>query len=216
VSNTAAWDTAALKCEVRPFMGRNSSSNVSSYVTFCVVVNGYTLLQPISTKFRHLSHISERQIKFLSRRRGSSSRVATSISDPQRFVYPVAPHLVTVGDSIMHIDRNQPPLDHFGIVKALLDSDLLPRVVAGTSAGGLVASLVCTRTDDELRRILIPQLSEKISACSESFHVWFERFRRTGARFDTLDWARKVCAPRLPFAYSIVDQRRRATLLAAL
>jgi predicted acylesterase/phospholipase RssA len=83
-------------------------------------------------------------------------------------------------------------LDHFGVAKALIDADLLPRVVAGTSAGGLVAALVCTRTDEELRSILVPELADKIRACEEPFSVWFSRFRSSGARFDTIDWARKV------------------------
>jgi hypothetical protein len=30
-------------------------------------------------------------------------------------------------------------------------------------------------------------------ACEEGFFVWFRRFLMTGARFDTVDWARKVC-----------------------
>ena len=83
-------------------------------------------------------------------------------------------------------------VDHFGIVRALLDQNLLPRVVAGTSAGGLVAALVCTRTDDELKAILIPELAKKLTACNEPLQTWVRRFRRTGARFDTIDWARKV------------------------
>jgi hypothetical protein len=55
-----------------------------------------------------------------------------------------------------------------------------------------VAALVCTRTDEELKSILTPELAQRITACSESFNIWFRRFRKTGARFDTLDWARKV------------------------
>ncbi|KAI6119316.1 acyl transferase/acyl hydrolase/lysophospholipase [Pisolithus croceorrhizus] len=43
---------------------------------------------------------------------------------------------------------------HFGVVKAFLDAGLLPRVITGTSAGGLIAALVCTRTDAELRTLL--------------------------------------------------------------
>ncbi|WWC92971.1 uncharacterized protein L201_007934 [Kwoniella dendrophila CBS 6074] len=80
---------------------------------------------------------------------------------------------------------------HFGVVKAFLDADLLPRVVTGTSAGGLIAALLCTRTDDELRDLLVPELADKITACQDSFTVWFKRLRQTGARFDTVDWARK-------------------------
>ncbi|KDQ21031.1 hypothetical protein BOTBODRAFT_27050 [Botryobasidium botryosum FD-172 SS1] len=80
---------------------------------------------------------------------------------------------------------------HFGIVKAFLEADLLPRVIAGTSAGGLVAALTCTRTDDELRKLLVPALADRITACEESFSVWIQRLRKTGARFDTVKWARK-------------------------
>ena len=44
---------------------------------------------------------------------------------------------------------------HFGVVKALLDANLLPNIVSGTSAGGLVAALVCTRTNEELKACLL-------------------------------------------------------------
>ena len=57
---------------------------------------------------------------------------------------------------------------HFGVVKAFLEADLLPKVVTGTSAGGLVAALTCTRTDDELREILVPELADRITACEDS------------------------------------------------
>ncbi|CAE6507420.1 unnamed protein product [Rhizoctonia solani] len=82
---------------------------------------------------------------------------------------------------------------HFGVVRAFLDAGLLPRVVAGTSAGGLVAALVCTRTDEELKELLVPKLAERITACEDPFRVWWRRFRVTGARFDTPQWARKAC-----------------------
>ncbi|EJF61243.1 patatin-domain-containing protein [Dichomitus squalens LYAD-421 SS1] len=82
---------------------------------------------------------------------------------------------------------------HFGVVKAFLDQDLLPRVISGTSAGGLVAALVCTRTDAELKELLVPELANRITACEEPFSVWFKRFRQTGARFDSGTWARKAC-----------------------
>jgi predicted acylesterase/phospholipase RssA len=82
--------------------------------------------------------------------------------------------------------------DHFGIVKALLDANLLPRVIAGTSCGSLIAAFVCTRTDGELKKLLNPSLAKRITACEEPFRLWFRRFLQTGARFDTVDWARKV------------------------
>ena len=52
--------------------------------------------------------------------------------------------------------------------------------------------MTCTRTDDELREVLVPELANRISACEEPLRVWATRFLNTGARFDALDWARKV------------------------
>lgn len=85
-----------------------------------------------------------------------------------------------------------PYLDHFGVVKAFVQANLLPRVVTGTSAGGLVAAFACTRTDSELKRLLVPELADKITACEDPFGVWMKRFLTTGARFDSVAWARKV------------------------
>ena len=58
--------------------------------------------------------------------------------------------------------------------------------------GGLVAALACTRTDAELKRLLVPELADRITACEDPFKVWWKRFRETGARFDSVSWARKV------------------------
>ena len=81
----------------------------------------------------------------------------------------------------------------FGVVKAFLDADLLPRVVTGTSAGGIVAALLCTRTDAELKHLLVPELANKITACEDAFGVWIKRWYETGARFSAIKWAEKVC-----------------------
>ncbi|KAI1331149.1 lipase [Xylariaceae sp. FL0255] len=81
---------------------------------------------------------------------------------------------------------------HFGIVKALLEADLVPDVITGTSGGALVAALVATRTNDELKDLLVPALANKINACSEPITKWFPRWWKTGARFDSVDWARQA------------------------
>ncbi|KAG6015750.1 hypothetical protein E4U43_004868 [Claviceps pusilla] len=80
---------------------------------------------------------------------------------------------------------------HLGLVRGLLDADLLPDVITGTSGGALIAGLVATRTNDELKRLLIPALSHRINACRESFTVWLPRWWKTGARFDSVDWAQR-------------------------
>lgn len=80
---------------------------------------------------------------------------------------------------------------HFGIAKALLDADLLPSIITGTSGGALVASLLGTRTNEELKALLIPALASRITACHDSFYVWLRRWYQTGARFDSVDWAKR-------------------------
>lgn len=80
---------------------------------------------------------------------------------------------------------------HFGVAKALLDADLLPNVITGTSGGALVAVLLGTRTNDELKQLLVPALADKITACQDSIQTWLPRWWKTGARFDSIDWARR-------------------------
>lgn len=80
---------------------------------------------------------------------------------------------------------------HFGVAKALLDANLLPDVITGTSGGALVAALLATRTDDELKKLLVPALAKRITACSDSTMTWLVRWWKTGARFDSVDWARR-------------------------
>ncbi|KAK0711192.1 hypothetical protein B0H67DRAFT_540501 [Lasiosphaeris hirsuta] len=80
---------------------------------------------------------------------------------------------------------------HLGVVKALLEDDLLPDIITGTSGGALVAGLVATRTNEELKELLVPSLARKITACREPITIWFHRWWKTGARFDSVDWAKQ-------------------------
>ncbi|KAF3936869.1 hypothetical protein ABW19_dt0205677 [Dactylella cylindrospora] len=81
---------------------------------------------------------------------------------------------------------------HFGVVRAHLDAGLIPKIITGTSGGGLVAALVGTRTDDELKIVIRPELADKITACHDSMAVWLRRWWKTGARFDAVDWASRA------------------------
>ncbi|PCJ70485.1 MAG: patatin [Rhodobiaceae bacterium] len=40
---------------------------------------------------------------------------------------------------------------HIGVIKTLLEEDLLPRVISGSSAGALIAAIVGTHSDEELK-----------------------------------------------------------------
>lgn len=82
---------------------------------------------------------------------------------------------------------------HFGLAKALLEANALPKIITGTSGGALVAALLATRTDDELKRLLVPALANRINACADPWTTWLPRWWRSGARFDSIDWARR-CA----------------------
>jgi TAG lipase / steryl ester hydrolase / phospholipase A2 / LPA acyltransferase len=43
---------------------------------------------------------------------------------------------------------------HSGVVKCLWENDLLPRIISGSSAGSIVASVLCVKTDEELPKAL--------------------------------------------------------------
>jgi predicted acylesterase/phospholipase RssA len=45
---------------------------------------------------------------------------------------------------------------HLGVIKALWESDLLPRVISGSSAGSIIAAMACTRSDTQLPALFDP------------------------------------------------------------
>ncbi|KAI0169432.1 patatin-domain-containing protein [Hypoxylon sp. FL1284] len=45
-------------------------------------------------------------------------------------------------------------MTHIGVLKAMFDARLLPRIISGASAGSIVCSVVCSRTDDEIPQLL--------------------------------------------------------------
>jgi TAG lipase / steryl ester hydrolase / phospholipase A2 / LPA acyltransferase len=45
---------------------------------------------------------------------------------------------------------------HLGVIRALWEQDLLPRVISGSSAGSIIAAMVGTHTDAELPRLFDP------------------------------------------------------------
>lgn len=125
------------------------------------------------------------------RRRGPSSERSTKTTEPVRYVCQ-AEHLSATISELTSKCIWTPLNVSFGVVKAFLDADLLPRVITGTSAGGIIAALCCTRTDEELKHLLVPELANKITACEDAFGVWIKRWYQTGARFSAIKWAEKV------------------------
>ncbi|KAI0882392.1 patatin-domain-containing protein [Annulohypoxylon maeteangense] len=45
-------------------------------------------------------------------------------------------------------------MTHIGVLKAMFEARLLPRIISGASAGSIVCSVVCSRTDDEIPQLL--------------------------------------------------------------
>ena len=61
-------------------------------------------------------------------------------------------------------------LFHLGVLKSMWESDLLPNIISGSSAGSIMASVVATHTDEELKIMLDPE------------YIFVEAFRMTGWR----------------------------------
>ncbi|CAJ2499698.1 Uu.00g025510.m01.CDS01 [Anthostomella pinea] len=45
-------------------------------------------------------------------------------------------------------------MTHIGVMKAMFAAKLLPRIISGASAGSIVCSVICSRTDDEIPALL--------------------------------------------------------------
>jgi TAG lipase/steryl ester hydrolase/phospholipase A2/LPA acyltransferase len=80
-------------------------------------------------------------------------------------------------------------MNHIGVLKALWEARLLPRIISGASAGSIVCAVLCTRTDEEMPELLA-------TFCYGDFAVFEEegnedgvlrkaaRFLKFGALFD--------------------------------
>lgn len=45
-------------------------------------------------------------------------------------------------------------MSHIGVLKALFEAQLLPRIISGASAGSIVSAVMCTRTDEEIPEVI--------------------------------------------------------------
>ncbi|KAL2918105.1 hypothetical protein HK105_202519 [Polyrhizophydium stewartii] len=81
---------------------------------------------------------------------------------------------------------------HLGVIKALLDMQLVPSVITGTSAGSLMGAMLAVRTDEEMRdEVFTPALVDHLTMCADPLSVRIRRFLKTGAVFDFDDWFAK-------------------------
>jgi TAG lipase / steryl ester hydrolase / phospholipase A2 / LPA acyltransferase len=74
-------------------------------------------------------------------------------------------------------------MNHIGVVKALFDAKLLPRLISGASAGSIVAAVLCTRIDDEIPQVL-----------TEFCHGDLDVFEKAGAGSSWCPWLLRKAA----------------------
>ena len=70
---------------------------------------------------------------------------------------------------------------HYGVMRALYDQGMLPRIISGSSGGSLLASIVCCKTTEELKELFAdPRTGVKMGVWErpEYQFSWPERFRR--------------------------------------
>lgn len=84
-------------------------------------------------------------------------------------------------------------LMHLGHVLGLLEAGVLPHIISGTSGGSVIGALLCTRTDDEIRRDLNPQVLIQYLTCFD--RPWPDRLRclwNHGHMFEFETWMEKI------------------------
>lgn len=83
---------------------------------------------------------------------------------------------------------------HYGVIKALLESGMLPKIVSGTSAGAVIAAMVCTYTDTELLTILNDpsDLFQRCHPLDESWFVCLQRYWNEGSLLDSERMMKKL------------------------
>ena len=72
------------------------------------------------------------------------------VSDEDKLVYFKQARMCFGRTAIMFGGAGSPGAFHIGVLKSLVESDLLPRVISGASTGAFVSALIGTRTSKEL------------------------------------------------------------------
>ena len=59
---------------------------------------------------------------------------------------------MTTNDTLYKLVQKQVGFYHVGVLKALMENNLMPRVIGGSSAGSIVCAMIGTRTDEECQK----------------------------------------------------------------
>jgi len=75
----------------------------------------------------------------------------------------------------------------------LMETDCLPHIVSGTSAGSVIAAMVCTRSNEELRRDMVPAiLGEKMKCFSRPWPDRVKSVWKNGHMFSGEEWLEMI------------------------
>jgi uncharacterized membrane protein len=84
-------------------------------------------------------------------------------------------------------------LYHFGHLQGLMETDCLPNIVSGCSAGSVIGAVLCTRTNDELQHDLDPQVIGPHMKCfARSWPDRIVSLWKTGNLFSDKDWQEMI------------------------
>jgi uncharacterized membrane protein/uncharacterized membrane protein YgcG len=84
-------------------------------------------------------------------------------------------------------------LYHVGHLRGLMETNCLPNIVSGCSAGSVIGAILCTRNNEELARDLDPEVMGPKMKCFE--RTWPDRIVsvwKTGNLFSGDDWHRMI------------------------
>ncbi|KAJ3272091.1 hypothetical protein HDV01_005956 [Terramyces sp. JEL0728] len=109
---------------------------------------------------------------------------------------------------------------HLGVLKSLWEQNLLPDIISGTSAGAMMAAMVCCRTDDELKQdIFVPELANRINCCKLGIYERTRNFFTHGTLFTAEHFreaARWFCKEDMTFleAYKLTGKILNITVMS--
>ena len=80
-------------------------------------------------------------------------------------------------------------MNHIGVIKALWEASLLPRIISGASAGSIVCAVLCTRTEEEMPELFATFCDGDLAVFEEEGNEEnlvrkVARFLKFGALFD--------------------------------
>jgi hypothetical protein len=117
-------------------------------------------LLPLDLNFKHEYFMTLRQSfgrTALLLSGGGTFGNLNSITPSYIYPYIYYPYTIMIG------------LHHFGIIKALINARLLPRIISGASSGSIMSAIICTKNEEERNKLM--NNSWNLSLVRKATHV---------------------------------------------